>query len=124
MASERSGELSTWQWLHAWLQYRPTLSCSTRAVPRLSSLTPSACSPSMLSSRVQAAPSAAQASLCFAAGCPGADLQALGKVWQVALLQGALPAPPLLGSRLPGRTPVQQPGAALRLHLPQGLRYQ
>ena len=43
MDSVRSGELSTWQWLQAWLQYRPTLSCSTLAVPRVSAATPSAC---------------------------------------------------------------------------------
>mmetsp|Transcript_52230 Transcript_52230/g.150379 ORF Transcript_52230/g.150379 Transcript_52230/m.150379 type:complete len:218 (-) Transcript_52230:236-889(-) len=32
--SLRSGEDSTWQWLQAWLQYKPTLSCKTLQGPR------------------------------------------------------------------------------------------
>ena len=28
IVSVRFGELSTWQWEHAWLQYRPMFSCT------------------------------------------------------------------------------------------------
>eukprot|EP00962_Isochrysis_galbana_P046229 scaffold18527_cov90-Isochrysis_galbana.AAC.2 len=28
MVSVRRGDDSTWQWVHAWLQYSPTLTCS------------------------------------------------------------------------------------------------
>ncbi len=41
--SVRLGELSTWQCVHAWLQYRPMFSCRMRAAPRVSGETPAAC---------------------------------------------------------------------------------
>mmetsp|Transcript_103528 Transcript_103528/g.267769 ORF Transcript_103528/g.267769 Transcript_103528/m.267769 type:complete len:282 (-) Transcript_103528:4-849(-) len=40
ICSVRSGDDSTWQCVHAWLQYRPMFSCSVRERPRLNSLTP------------------------------------------------------------------------------------
>lgn len=43
MASLRSGELSTWQCEHAWLQYRPMFSCSVDAWRRRSGVTPRSC---------------------------------------------------------------------------------
>jgi len=43
MTSLRLGELSTWQWLHAWLQYRPMLSCRILVAARLSGVTPRPC---------------------------------------------------------------------------------
>ena len=46
------GELSTWQWEHAWLQYRPMFSCSVVAGSRLRGRTLCSCNVStVLSSR-------------------------------------------------------------------------
>ena len=37
------GELSTWQWVQAWLQYSPMLSCSVFASPLTRGDTPRSC---------------------------------------------------------------------------------